>query len=264
MKKIFYMMMLPVLVSVTGGCKKESLKVFDQPVTGSSIYFDGAYKGYDYGKIFSFGFSTAAVKDTVLSFDVAVTGQATQTDREFVLKPAIATMVEGVNYDFVDPVLAIPAGKLNTKVKVKLYRTADLTVERKSVFFNLLPNENFNTQLAKRVTTARDTVNLLNYYIIADDIVAAPYAWSVDPTKTILINYLGAYSKVKLQLLIQLFNIDPTMFTDQKKATTTVFTVSLMSYWGSYMKLWLSREAAAGRIYKDENGVVITMGVRAS
>jgi len=33
-----------------------------------------------------------------------------------------------------------------------------------------------------------------------------------------------------------------------------------MTFWASYMKYWLGREATEGRIHKDENGKVITMG----
>lgn len=254
-----------VIMMMTMACKKDSINLFNQEESGSSIYFQAPFLATNTGKGFSFGFSPPSVKDTTFALTIASTGAATDKDRDFTLEvdPA-STLIKGTNFDFLNPTFTMPAGKTTAKVNIKFYRTADIQTNGKFLFLNLIANDKFNTKVDRRITTNKDTLSLLNYVYVIDDIVSAPYAWAVTPYKTNFDNYFGAYSKIKLQLLVQLFSIDPVVFTDSKYATTNYFSVSLLSYWSGYMKLWLAKEAAAGRIYKDENGVVIAMGPRAS
>lgn len=263
MKRLLNLMIALVAITL-GGCEKETLTKFDENVSGNSIYFQAPFLSSATGRSFTFGYSSPDVKDTVLSFTVSVSGKPVDKAREFILAAHEgSTLLPGVNYDLVDPKLNIPAQKVTANIKIRFYRTADIVTARKYLFLQLSANENFNTNVKQRVTTTKDTLSLLNYYFAIDDVVSPPYAWSAAPYKSNLDNYLGAYSKVKLQLLVELFQIDPVVFTDQKYAKDNYFSLPLLSYWGGFMKLWLAREAAAGRIHKDENGVVITMGLRA-
>lgn len=263
MRRLLYVM-LATGVFLLAACEKETLTKFDESKSGNSIYFQSPLLSTTQGRDFTFGYSSPAVKDTVLSFVVAVTGKPVDMERKFTLSVLDgSSMVEGLNYDFLNPELSIPAQKLSAIVKIRVYRTPDIVTQRKYLFLTPASNEYFNTNLKTRVTTSKDTLSLLNFYIAVDDVVAPPYAWSAAPYKANLDNYLGAYSKVKLQLLVALFGIDPIVFTDQKYAKENYFSLPLLSYWGGFMKLWLAREAAAGRIHKDENGVAITMGIRA-
>jgi len=260
MKKILIIMVALVAI-VLGGCEKETLIKFDESISGNSIYFRTPFLSSDTVRNFTFGFSGPDTKDTVLTFAVAISGTPANKEREFtVVANENSTLIPGVNYDFVDQKFSIPANKVNANIKIKFYRTPDITTERKYLHLHLKTNENFNTNVKNRITTSKDTLSLLDYYFAVDDLVTPPYPWSAAPYKTALEFYLGTYSKVKLQLLIELFEIDPVVFTDQKYAKENYFTPSLLGYWGSFMKLWLSREAAAGRVHKDENGVVIAMG----
>lgn len=264
MKRLLNIILLATAVLALAGCEKATLITFDESKSGHSIYFQSPLLSSSTGTGFTFGYSSPEVKDTVISFAVAVTGEPANTDRKFRLYAADgSSMTQGLNYDFVDSELSIPAQKLSTRVKLKLYRTPDIITQRKYLFLKLEANEHFNTNMKTRLTTSKDTLSLLDYYIAVDDVVLPPYAWSATPYKTNLDNYLGAYSKVKLQLLVALFDIDPIVFTDQKYAKDNYFSLPLLSYWGGFMKLWLAREAAAGRVHKDENGVIITMGIRA-
>jgi len=263
MRRLLYIMLV-TSAFLLAGCEKETLTKFDESKSGNSIYFQSPLLSTATGKGFTFGYSSPEVKDTVLSFIVAVTGKPVDAERKFTLAVRDgSSMVKGLNYDFLNPELSIPAQKLSTVVRIRLYRTPDIVTQRKYLFLTFEANEHFNTNLKTRVTTSKDTLSLLDYYIALDDVVTPPYAWSAAPYKANLDNYLGAYSKVKLQLLVALFGIDPVVFTDQKYAKENYFSLPLLSYWGGFMKLWLAREAAAGRIHKDENGVVITMGIRA-
>ncbi|WEK18990.1 MAG: DUF4843 domain-containing protein [Candidatus Pedobacter colombiensis] len=263
MKKLLNIMLVMSAI-IIASCKKETLITFDESISGNSIYFESPSLTTSTGKSFTFGYSGPGIQDTTLTFTVAVTGKPSDKDRTFSLAAQEgSTMTAGLNYDFVTESLSIPAKKVKTSVKIRLYRTPDILTQRKYLFLKLVPNDNFNTNLKNRVTTNKDTLSLLDYYVGVDDLVTPPYAWSVTPYKTNLDNYLGAYSKVKLQLLISLFEIDPIVFTDQKYAKDNYFSIPLLSYWGGFMKLWLAREAVAGRVHKDENGVEITMGIRA-
>lgn len=263
MKRILYVMLVTGAFLLTG-CEKETLTKFEESKSGNSIYFQSPLLSTTTGRSFTFGYSSPEIKDTVLSFIVAVTGKPVDKERKFTLSVREgSSMAPGLNYDFLNPEPSIPAQMLSTIVRIRLHRTPDIVTQRKYLFLTLEPNENFNANLKTRLTTSKDTLSLLDFYIAVDDVVTPPYAWSAAPYKSNLDNYLGAYSKVKLQLLVALFDVDPIVFTDQKYAKENYFSLPLLSYWGGFMKLWLAREAAAGRIHKDENGVVITMGIRA-
>lgn len=263
MKKIFNMI-LALTVIVAASCKKETLTKFDESVSGNSVYFRTPFLSNDIGRNFTFGYSGPAVQDTVLNLAIAVSGKPADRDREFAMViQEYSTLKQGQNFDFVNPKFIVPANAVVANVRIRFYRSPDIATEKKRLALALVSNENFNVNVTKRVTTNKDTLSLLDFYFIIDDLASAPYAWSVTPYKTDLDNYLGAYSKVKLQLLVELFDIDPVVFTDQQYAKDKYFSVPLLSYWGGYMKLWLAREATAGRIHKDEKGQVITMGVRA-
>lgn len=264
MKKIFNLFLVTLAVTALLGCKKKPLDTFNGDSSGVSIYFQTPSVSLSNGKAFSFGYYPGSLQDTVFNLDIAVTGLPSNIEREINLQPATgATLIEGVNYDFITKKV-MPAGKVTTSLKIKFRRTSDIQANAKFVVFNLVDNQSFNTLLKQRVSSSRDTISLLQYGYLIDDVLAAPYAWSAAPYKANLDNYLGAYSKVKLQLLVDIFNLDSSVFTNMKYAQDGYFSVAVLSYWGGYMKLWLAREAVAGRIWKDENGNVITMGPRAS
>lgn len=252
------MIVLAAVLAVS--CKKETLTLFDEKNSGNSVYFQSPFLSAATGRDFTFGYSAPEVMDTVLNFTVVVSGKPADKEREFSLIAGEgSTMTKGTNYDFLDQKFVIPAQKVAANIKIKLYRTVDIRTERKYLYLKLKANDNFNTNVKQRVTTGKDTLSLLDYYIASDDLILPPYVWSNESYKSIIEGYLGLYSKVKLQLLIKVFEINPVVFSNPQYAKDNYFSVSLLTYWSGFMKLWLAREAAAGRIYKDENDVVITM-----
>lgn len=264
MKKLYYMLLGVLLIPVVYSCKKESIDLFDQGKSGSSLYFEAPFYNADTIKKVSFGFKSKDFLDSTISISVATTGAPATVDRDFTLElDSKTSMVKGVHYDFVTPMTTIPAGKVRTRVLIKLHRTADMQDKAVNLYLKLVANQNFNIQAGKRVTTSKDTLSLINYRVVSDDILGAPYVWSVAPYKTQFEGYMGTFSKAKLQLLVKLLDIDPKYFADPSYAMTNYFTPSLMTYWSGYMKLWLDREALAGNPQLDENDKVITLGKNA-
>ncbi|MGJ1420274.1 DUF4843 domain-containing protein [Sphingobacterium spiritivorum] len=263
MKNIIIVSLIVLLFS----CKEDRLEIFDQQVSGSSIYFPEVYNtALDRKKDFIFEQSFGYMPDTVSVFikkiNVLATGPIMDVDRVFRISSSPeSTLISGTHYNIDTDKLIIPAGKNTGSVNITLKRTADMKQQQLSTTLMLEENENFNTNIKYRFAPNQNfKVSLLKYTIKIDDILNAPYAWAVAPYKPMLEDYLGTYSKTKLQLLLDLFDIEPKYFIDEKYAKENYFTIALLSYWGGYMKFWLAKEASEGRIHKDESGQVITMG----
>lgn len=261
MKKLYYILLGVLVIPMVYSCKKESIDLFDQKETGNSLYFEAPFYDTDTLRKVTFGFKEKGFLDSIVAVSVATTGAPADVDREFMLELGSKTnMVKGVHYDFVSPVNTIPAGKVRTSVLIKLHRTADMQDKAVNLYLNLVANQNFNVQVKNRITINKDTLSLIKYRIMSDDILGAPYVWSVAPYKARFEDYMGTFSKVKLQLIVKLFDVDPKYFANPNYATSDYFTLPLLTYWSGYMKLWLDREALAGRQQLDENGKVITLG----
>ncbi|MGY5252562.1 DUF4843 domain-containing protein [Sphingobacterium spiritivorum] len=263
MKKIITLSLIVLLIS----CKEDPLQTFNQEVSGSSIYFPEIYntaleRKTDFVFEQSFGYMPDTVNVFFKKIDVLATGPIMDVDRIFKISSNPESSLQpGIHYNIEEDKLIIPAGKNKGSLNIILKRTADMKQQQLSTTLMLEENENFNTNIKYRFAPNQNfKVSLLKYTIKIDDILNAPYAWSVAPYKSLLENYLGTYSKRKLQLLLDLFAVDPKYFIDEKYAKENYFNLSLVSYWGGYMKFWLAKEANEGRIHKDEYGEVITMG----
>lgn len=264
MKKLYYTLLGVFLITIIYSCKKESIDLFDQEKTGSSLYFEAPFYSLDTIKKISFGFKAKDFIDSTISISVATTGAPSTVDRDFTLElGSMSSMVKGVHYDLVTPVTTIPAGKVRTRVLIKLHRTVDMQDKAVNLYLKLVANQNFNVQAVKRVVTSKDTLSLIDYRIVSDDILGAPYVWSVAPYKAQFEGYMGTFSKAKLQLIVKLFDVDPKYFAEPSYAINNYFSPSLMTYWSGYMKLWLDREALAGNPQLDENDKLITLGKNA-
>lgn len=267
--KIFGLFCLLVIVA---GCNKDTLDLYSNEDSGSSLFFLNPYNTafsnayqLDTSFVYSFGYMPEYFKQINMEIPVKATGVASDVDREFkfVIDPA-SNLKQNVHYVIKNERFIIPAGKNDTTISITILRTADMQTEPLVAYFRLQENENFNVKLNYRTNNNRTQyINLLEYSLVVDDIIGPPYAWTVTPYKTNFDNYLGPYSKAKLQLIVDLFDIDPEVFIDENYAKTNYFSVAMMSYWANYTKYWLGKEAGEGRIYYDEHGEVIKMGPRA-
>lgn len=268
MKKtsLFYIVLSFVLF---GSCKEQSLDLYSEQESGSSIFFVSPYNTANNSipndsLAIKFSFMDVKLTSADASVDVQTTGPLHDTDREFKIQiDPNGTLKENVHYQFLDNKLVIPAGKRSGQIKIRFLKTPDLKQSMLTTNFRLLPNENFNTSIGYRWTTnMQKRIPVLGFRLAVDDIFTEPYVWVTQ--RSSIEGSLGKFSRAKLDLIIELFNEDMEHFTDPKYTIDKYFSVAKITYWSSYMKYWLGKEASEGRIHLDENGKEITMGPNAN
>ncbi|MBL1409485.1 DUF4843 domain-containing protein [Sphingobacterium faecale] len=264
--RFFYIV---ILFSLLCGCKEQSLEMFSESENGASIYFTEPYAtGANTVPLDSlavkFGFKPEEVNTTEESVSVSVTGPLHDVDREFRLEISPnASLEKDKHYQILNERLIIPAGKNTGLIKLKVLKAKEMKTQQLSTVFELVPNENFNTNIAYRwKNNMQKKTPVLKFRVVADDMFDKPYVWIA--SKTLVEGYLGDYSFAKLSLIIELFDEKLEHFTDPQYAIDKYFTVAKLSYWASYMKFWLGKEESEGRIHLDENKKEIKMGPNAN
>lgn len=244
---------LVALILLFTSCKKDGLQLYNQELSGSSVYFPeavGTTKSTAIVKTVSFGYVGYSKKDSVLAIPVAVTGDSAATDRPLKLAVAASsTAVEGTHFSLLkSPV--IRAGKVADTVFLKLNRTVDMTAKQFEIDLVLQENQFFGIKMHDT------TSNYLTYKVIVDDIAGKSYLW-VNNVRGV-VSYFGDYSRRKVDLIIEVLQLDANLFYEPQN--TSFFTAARLISFSRYMVYWLNKEAEQGRIYYDENGVRITMG----
>ncbi len=249
-------------------CKEQSLDIFDEADTGASIYFTLPYNtgGNTIPQdsiAIKFGFMPEEVQTADYNISVSAVGPLHNVDRKFKIQISPdGTLKENIHFQVMQESLVIPADKRTGFIKVKVLKTEDMKKGALSTLFELLPNENFNTKIEYRwKSNLQKKVPVLKFAMMVDNKFERPYLWEKNKGAE---GYLGEYSFVKLNLIIELFDEELEHFTDPKYTDEGYFTIAKMSYWGSYLKYWLGKEAQEGRIHLDENGKEIKAGPNAN
>lgn len=245
-------------------CQEDSLSQFSPAETGASIYFYEPYATANQTTPttehkFSFAFEQQGVNERSIFIPVRITGIPVNQDRQFNLKfDPLSTMKEGIHFKLASEKLIIPADSIRANIEITLLRTADLQEEPLSLRMKLVKSTDFNTYFREQMNTAKTkATSLLDFALIVDDIFGAPYAWIQYSSR--FEPALGKYSKEKFNLLLQIFDLDVSLFTDPSINANTAFGISTMTYWKNYFRYWLLKEKEAGRIYYDGNGDEITI-----
>ncbi|WP_294348784.1 DUF4843 domain-containing protein [uncultured Sphingobacterium sp.] len=267
MQKNRYYTILLVLIGLVG-CKEQDLLIYDTEVSGSNIYFlEPLEQRKDIVRDVSFGYAGASVRDSIIQIPIGISGVPVDKDRTYRVETTEETSMElGVHYEFVDENPMIRANRVTDTLRIRLFRAADIAESKVFLGLHLVANENFGVTLPFSYVNSQRYYSVLKFGISSDDIAGIPFIWTAttNPTnlRTTTINYLGAYSKKKVELMIDVLGIDPQLI--YTPPLTGNFNQDYLPIWSSYMKYWLGKEKAEGRIYYDENNVVIAMGRYAS
>jgi len=233
-------------------CKKKDLEVYDQGANGASIYFKEAINAkQNLRKTISFGFSGYSVHDSVVAIPIAVTGSPSLSDRVYQLRVTDSTTASpNTHYSFVHPAV-VRVGKVVDTLHIRIKRTADMSSKQYRLSLALEQNDMFNTKLNGNLSS------YTTYDLLLDDMVGVSYLWTTYSRRTTILSYFGAYSRQKVNLMMEVLKIPPEFFYDPAAKAPT--STQIVSY-SRYMFYWLNKEAAEGRVYKDENGMEIQMG----
>ena len=244
-------------------CKKQDIPLYDNTVSGSSIYFPLTESTSEMAV--SFGYAKSNVKDTTVSLIVRAIGAPVNTDRSYVLTIAdSSTMKPAIDYQLLKKDFVIRAGKMADTLQFKLLRTTKLLTDSLFLYLELKPNEHFTTTYLS-ADVVSGGVTSTTYYtrlkIALDDIAGPPAFWSKSsPYYSYTVGYLGDFSTLKFQLLVNRYNLNVDELI-QPAWFLTGSNYYRLSGWGSGLKNYLARMAAAGTpVYEADGTTLMAVG----
>lgn len=264
MKKIIYLSLI-LTVSIWA-CKKESIPLYDNNVSNSSIYFTKADTTNN--MFISFGYTKSAVKDSIIKIVVRAIGNTTDKDRTYNLSIAdSSTLKAGVDYEILNKTTSIAAGKVADTLKIKLNRTAQLRSDSLFLYLDLKPNENFTNNYLSRQETSGGKI-FTKYFtrlrIKVDDIAGAPGWWlSGSSYYSYTFGYLGTFSVLKLQLMATKYNLK---LEELAPATWFLANSNYRRFipWADGLKAYfLQMQALNTPVYEADGKTLMTMGINA-
>jgi hypothetical protein len=252
MRKLFFITAALVLTIALVSCEKDIITYQGK----SNIYFNDA------GKIPTttstntdstvLSFSLVSNTDSVQKLIVATNGAPADIDRPYKIQidEAASTAIPGVHYEILDEVFAIGKGNVRDTVNIRFIRTKDMQSTSFKLFFDLVANENFSTEMKEKVinATTGKTMSFLKYRFFVNDIVKKPARW--------LDTYFGTFTRKKLFLICEVFEISPSYLD-------TSISVSELVAYSKVMQRYLNQQKLQGKTVYEEDGTEMTMGTSA-
>lgn len=249
MKSLQYILGAFLIIASAVACKKSEIKTYDGKI---SVYFPRSLSSpYLDTLAVTFTFAPLSTTDSLIKIPVRIAGEPVDKDRVYnlVINPNKTTAVAGSDYKLNDKrQFVIPAGKVTDTIYLDLLRTPALLTEQKAVSFTLLPNENFQTDILFKVvnTITGQRVSNVDYTVSFNDILRKPGRW--------LDGYLGAFSRKKAFLMIELMGMD-LAYLDNAAAVSDII------YYGKFMQRYLNEKKALGEtVYEADNVTPMVMG----
>lgn len=253
MKKIF---LYTIIAIGSLSCSKEKIALYDDAASKNSIYFPRKESAGD--MLVSFGYEKTAVTDTTVKVLVRIIGSPVNTDRAYKLVIADSSTLRPDQYELINKSLVIPAGKVADTLKFHLKRTADMKLQSYKLYLRLLPNENFTDNFYQGLPDVVTGTNGPEYTALrleVDDIAGAPPFWATTNSfYSFTFGYLGAFSTLKFQLLLNYYNLDVTELVDPNWAFNNGNYFRIIA-WGQGISSYLREMAKQGNTIYEADGV---------
>jgi len=175
------------------------------------VYFQWAKDGgnnYEEARLdstsFSFAFELPALTDSVYNIPVKTQGFISNQDRSFLVKIGEnSEATQGSHFDLPDN-FVIPANSEIGSIPLTLYRSADLKTDILSLELELIPNENFNTDLIgdDKSSNSNKVLSYNTFELTFSDMLTQPNYWNSLP-----VYYLGDFSVKKMYVFAEVNNI---------------------------------------------------------
>lgn len=204
MKKILIILTVCLIFAA---CKREDLQQYtEKPRVYLSLSKSAFYTPFPTSTAGSvridYAPQNSSKKIDTLKLNVQVSGQASNTDRAFVLERSTdaGNAKEGVDYDVLDQKFVMPAGLYNTIVRVVVRRNANMAKQAAVFSYNLKANDNFELGPVSDTTrffSNSGIINITKIKVIASDVLVKPSNWD-----SFIANYFGVYSEVKFRFIV--------------------------------------------------------------
>lgn len=217
--KIFFIIVTTLMITA---CSKDGIETWKDK---SCVWFTD-----NDTTIFSFRQYEAEVTEAIIEFELSMAGQITSYDRkinvEMITSPSDPnTKVEITN-------AMIPADSINGGVKVKIFRTANLSEKADTVAFKLIATEDL--ELGK--------ITQLEKALVITDIAGKPEWW--DRT---LDYYLGTYTEARYRVIIAALGSSENPYPDDDSNKWLLNKFLLKKYVQDY-----------GPFYEEDGTTIIT------
>ncbi|MBK5721971.1 DUF4843 domain-containing protein [Dysgonomonas sp. Marseille-P4677] len=200
----------------------------------------------------SYGFLEKGQKPIDTAYiEVSIMGDLADYDRQIKYKIGEkTTAIEGTDFKILDAY--IPANNTAGAIAVELYREkyTDLT---KRIFFDLLPNEHFQTNFKEVLVRKTDTLktSTINFQLTVSDFLTIPPQWGNYQS------FLGPFSAKKLFLLKEIANVDIEIFYMTGANAPSIPYVTAL---GSILKKYLAEQKRADNTIYEDNGKEMVAG----
>ena len=140
----------------------------------------------------------------------------------------------------------IKAGEISDYVELHLKRTPAMLDTTLSIGLEIHANENFETMMESRVTNSLTgaTLSFNRHTVYVNDVLKKPGRW--------LDTYFGTFSRKKLALICELFNLTPEVLDKS-------IGIPEMTYFGKFTQRYLNDKKAIGETIYEEDGVTEMM-----
>lgn len=251
MKNIHHLFLACATITCLFSCEKELHKYEGKP----TVYFNETARPLAYSSevlkdstVISFSLTKGTIVDSLVHMVIATIGNSVDKDRPYkIALNSSSTAIEGKHYQMITKDLSIKKNQLRDTIWLRFMRTPDMKDQNFILSFDLLENENFSVDMQYKVTnqTTGQKLNFNNYRWFIDDIIKKPTRW--------LDFYLGTFSRTKLNLMVEVLNVDP-QYMD-----TNISIAETLAY-GKFMQRYLNEQKAAGNVILDEDGQPMNMG----
>lgn len=240
-----------LLSGLLTGCGKTELLRY---TAENNVYFSytgtGIINHYDTIHI-NFAFEGKNIQDSA-GFYVNLLGKVTADDRMFNMRIDENTTTAIADKHYRLPVtdsLFIPANANRKLVPVRILRPADLHGKTVSLFLELSPNNNFQTNMSAYDYAAPTVVSATRLQIIIEDVLPEPDLWDNNS------NALGVYSRKKLELFVANRSLVLTQFY-----SGTLYSATQLTNYARQFQTYLNDQKNAGMTITEEDGTEMKMG----
>jgi len=214
MKKIFFTFGFILAIVIISSCKKnvqdptykgESVIFLKGPLTGNNLGTSGPYT---YNEInFSFSNYPSSKTDTVITLTAQVVGGIVDYDRKFAVVADSTSDVLTEEYEFVSDFM-VPANSFQGKLGVRIKKSARLSATTAKLVIRVVPTDDFlvNATVKDLSMSNPNTTLLTSFPITWTNQLARPVLWY---GQFGLDSFIGGYSKVKHQLILDLTQYGP-------------------------------------------------------
>lgn len=273
MKKIILRAAMLAVIFTQASCKKEMMGyegmegVYFAMTSGPNTVSSASWP-YRPSSTIEFVKQPASVQQLVTNIKVMITGPVKDFDRIFkvALNPDSTTAQVGVHYEAFANTFTIPANAIVGYIPVTVKRTPDMLTGSKAIGLRLVANENFGLSFPawKAIPGLGDTYvgkdssfDASLHTIYVNDVMVQPAVWrgSVVAATNKETGSWGAFTRKKLELICQLFNLTYQDFSSE--LTMTPVLVSLIT---QEMTRYLINQFNAGNLIKEDDGRLMWMG----